>query len=75
MIMCDLMLFHLHSPLNGRNIPELRQKRYDDAMKWLTQVKDGKLVPKGLPVKEDDPDDENAGEWGLWSSEKFNSDY
>lgn len=31
----DVLLHHLHSRINPRNIPELRQKRYEQALQWL----------------------------------------
>ena len=31
----DIALYHLHSRIAPRNIPELRVKRYDDAIKWF----------------------------------------
>lgn len=36
--MIDITLYHLHSGIAPRNIPELRVKRYDDAITWLTSV-------------------------------------
>jgi hypothetical protein len=33
--LCDIVLFHLHSRIAPRNIPDLRVKRYDAAIDWL----------------------------------------
>jgi phage gp36-like protein len=51
----DITLYHLHSSVPTRLIPELRVKRYDDAVRWLDKVQVGKVNP-GLPlISELDP--------------------
>jgi hypothetical protein len=45
----DIALYHLHSRIAPRNIPELRAKRCDDARKWLTACATGAVTPS-LPV-------------------------
>lgn len=40
----DIALYTLHSRIAPRNIPELRVKRYDDAIKWLKSVAKGELT-------------------------------
>ncbi len=47
----DILLYHLHSNINPRNIPELRKTRYDSAIEWLKRVAAGGLNPN-LPVTE-----------------------
>lgn len=49
MYCCDIALYHIHSRIAPRNIPELRAKRYDDAIKWLRMAGRGEITP-GLPV-------------------------
>jgi len=47
--LCDIVLYHLHSRIAPRNIPELRVKRYDDAIAWLKMCADGSITPN-LPL-------------------------
>lgn len=50
----DITLYHLHSRIAPRNIPELRIKRYDDAIKWLKSVSKGDVtanIPTLQPVQ------------------------
>lgn len=39
----DVTLYHIHSGISPHNIPDLRVKRYNDAIKTLTQIRDGEL--------------------------------
>lgn len=41
----DISLFHLHSRIAPRNIPELRQTRYDNAIAWLKMCAFGEITP------------------------------
>lgn len=45
----DIALYHLHSRIAPRNIPELRVKRYDDAIDMLQQFAKGDKVTADLP--------------------------
>lgn len=45
MYMIDITLYHLHTSITPRNIPELREKRYKAAMEWLKMVAAGELNP------------------------------
>ena len=45
----DICLYHLHSRIAPRNIPELRVKRYDDSISWLRMCAEGGITPN-LPV-------------------------
>lgn len=45
----DIVLYHLHTRIAPRNIPELRVKRYDDAIEWLRMCAEGKVTPN-LPL-------------------------
>lgn len=49
----DICLYHLHSRISPRNIPDLRVKRYDDAIKWLKMAMNGEVTPN-LPLKKPD---------------------
>lgn len=55
MFLVDMILYHLHSSVNPRNIPDLRGIRYDAATTWLKKVRDGMQEPS-LPRL-----DNNAG--------------
>lgn len=41
----DIILYHIHSRIAPRNIPDLRVKRYDDAIKWLRMAANGDVTP------------------------------
>lgn len=45
----DITLYHLHSRISPRNIPDLRVKRYDESIKWLIKCAKGEVTPN-LPV-------------------------
>lgn len=45
----DLALYHVHSRIAPRNIPDLRVKRYDDAIAWLKMCALGQITPN-LPL-------------------------
>lgn len=50
-LMCDLMLYEIHSRINPRMIPEFRIQRRDDAIKYLTAVADPrKNIDPGFPL-------------------------
>lgn len=51
-IFVDIMLYHAHSRINPRNIPDFRISRYDDAVLWLKMVNSGKITP-AFPIKSD----------------------
>lgn len=48
MFVVDITLYHLHSRINPRNIPQLRMDRYDHAIKKLEAYAAGKQSPKIL---------------------------
>ena len=39
----DIILYHIHSRLNPRQVPDIRADRYDAAIKWLSAVNKGNL--------------------------------
>jgi phage gp36-like protein len=45
----DMMLYHIHCRITPSNIPAVREKRYENAIKWLEMVAADKLNPD-LPV-------------------------
>lgn len=45
----DICLYHLHSRISPRNIPELRINRYDDAIAWLKKASKGDITAS-LPL-------------------------
>ena len=45
MYLTDMLLYHIHSRINPRQIPNLRAIRYEAAIKWLEMVAAGKLSP------------------------------
>lgn len=45
----DIVLYHVHTRIAPRNIPELRVKRYDDAIKWLKMAGRGEITA-ALPL-------------------------
>lgn len=51
------------------SIPDKRQKSYDDALKELTQIRDGKF--KTLPLADPAPADANAGRGASGSSTPY----
>jgi len=70
MHLIDLTLYHLHSRINPRNIPELRLTRRDEAIAWLKMVNKGELTT-GLPVLASPTDAGLKIRWG--SVEKFDN--
>ena len=47
--MIDLSLYHVHSRIAPRNIPDLRVLRYENAIKWLRMAGKGEITPD-LPI-------------------------
>ena len=41
----DIALYHLHSRIAPRNIPELRTQRYENAILWLRMCANGEVTP------------------------------
>ena len=44
MYCCDMALYHLHSRIAPRNIPDLRVKRFDEAIKWFKMASRGEVT-------------------------------
>lgn len=49
-IFIDVTLYHAHSRINPRNIPDFRVERYRDAILWLDKVNKGFVSPD-FPIK------------------------
>lgn len=45
MYLIDIVLYHVHCRIAPRNIPDLRIKRYDDAVDWLKKCATGGVTP------------------------------
>lgn len=45
MYVTDMMVYHLYARLDPRQLPQLRQDRYDQALRWLEWCSAGKLTP------------------------------
>ncbi len=56
LIVIDLTLYHLFSMLAPRMGMETKKERYDAAIRWLKDVRDGKSDP-GIPTIDDPIDD------------------
>ena len=41
----DIALYHLHSSVPGRFVPEIRRIRYEDALSWLKDIAKGLISP------------------------------
>lgn len=69
MYLIDLALYHLHSKVAPRQIPEIRAERYDAAIAYLKAVAVGKLTaPLQRPAEA-----ENTGRAALVTAEKRNN--
>lgn len=53
MYVIDMTLYHLHSRINPRKIPDHRKERYTAAKEWLMLVNECKINPTDLPVLAD----------------------
>lgn len=65
MYLCDIVLYHLHSRLSPQRVPELRERRYMEATKWLKNVREGELcpaLPEKAPVIDSDTGEEQIPE-------------
>jgi phage gp36-like protein len=73
MLWIDIALYHLHSRISPRQIPELRGIRYDSAINFLKQVAEGMLNPD-YPTKQLNPNEQNHAFTGIKSRYK-NKDF
>jgi phage gp36-like protein len=63
MYMIDIALFHMHSQLPNRMGLETRRIRYEDAIKWLSDVAKGLITPD-LPAPGEEDTDPLSCNWG-----------
>lgn len=45
----DVVLYHIHSRIAPRNIPDIRVKRYDDAIAWFKNASKGDWITAAMP--------------------------
>jgi len=70
----DMVLYHLHSRINPRKVPDLREKRYDMAIHWLQEVAKGRISPD-LPESCKTADDIRWGSNRKLGNEWFGNGY
>lgn len=66
----DITLMYLYRRANPRKVPIYRKNAYDDAMIWLEGVKEGDIVPSGLPKKLNDQGENIKAEFRFGSKKK-----
>ena len=71
MYLTDLVIYHLYAALNPRQLPDLRRDRYDQAIRWLERVSNGKLAPD-LPAY---ASEENISVQNRFGSNRRSSNY
>lgn len=49
----DIALYHIFSRRHTHPMPDIRNKRYENALKWLKDVQDQIINPTDLPVASD----------------------
>jgi hypothetical protein len=52
LFMIDMVLYQLHSRISPRNIPEIRESRYEAAKSWLKNVARGNEITAPIPRKQ-----------------------
>lgn len=48
--MIDIILYHIHSAVSPKNIPQIRNNRYEDAIAWLKMAGKGLVTPAISPL-------------------------
>lgn len=75
----DVFLYHLHTRLNPRNIPQHRKIRYDgdgdisnamSAIKWLLMVQKGTVTPDLTPALDEDGEQLATGQSIIYGNSK-----
>jgi hypothetical protein len=51
-LMADIALYHIHSRIAPRNVPELRELRYKRALEWLMDAAKGNVTPINLDLNQ-----------------------
>lgn len=72
----DMVIYHLISRINPRQITQLRLDRYEAAVAWLKAVNRGEILPE-LPVLDSDNDGQadNSGTMTILTFEKRGNNY
>lgn len=70
----DIAVWHYIQLANPVIDLELRQARYDAAIKWLTKVQNGKVAPQ-LPLPEKEQGEEGEGFFKFGSNPKRNNHF
>ena len=73
MYMVDIVLYHLHSRISPRKMPDVRILRYESAIMWLKAVAKGTISPN-LPIYSDDQIENQTGGFLFGSHEKTSHD-
>ncbi len=73
MYLVDIALYHLHSRIAPRKIPQIRMDRYDAAILWLKAVAKGDISPN-LPRYSAEEDDQETGGFLFGSQKKTSHD-
>lgn len=69
----DIALYHVHTRLNPRQIPEIRVNRYQAAIDYLKDVAEGVVTPS-VPIRKDN-EDKDIMNFRMGSNQRFKSDY
>ena len=64
MLFVDIVLYHIHSRINPRQIPEIRVDRYERAIAWLKMVTKGEVTPDLPTLPTEGVQDTSAIGWG-----------
>lgn len=48
----DILLYHIERRIAPQNIPDLRVKRYDDAIAWLKNAAEGDTITAAIPLSQ-----------------------
>jgi phage gp36-like protein len=72
MYMVDITLYHLHSRIASRQVPEEREKRYNRAIDWLERAQAGRVTANWAKLTSETTNEE-ASPMRWKSLPKFNS--
>lgn len=70
MYMLDISLYHMHSRVTPRNIPQIRIDRYDSAIAWLEKVRKGAITADLPRITDEDGEGKIRSRFG--SNPKMN---
>jgi phage gp36-like protein len=75
MYLVDIVLYHIHARISPRNVPEIRQIRYERAIDWLRDVAKGVLNPNLPPLMVGSNPATAASDYRFGSKEKNQQGY